>query len=272
MEVTLSVSICSDIICPWCLLGHSRLAQTLAQIRAWWEENGHGINDDCSVGRRRPRLRMEKTWVPHVLMPRLDPEAKVLKPQSYLRKFGGDERKVDEMEQTLRRLFEKEIGTQVAYTLDGYLGSSLHAHRVAEHAKDISSECQTAFVLECMRRYHELGRAPSDLGNLQEVADACGLGISNMREWIDSGEKLGEVATALARATVQFPMMSGVPFFHFSLSCRDANGTPKIVSAFVPGAQDSQTFIMSLVNLFRRAGYELLDLRRELTTPSMARI
>jgi predicted DsbA family dithiol-disulfide isomerase len=251
--VLLTCEIVSDVICPWCFLGHARLSLALVALRACWRDDGGA--------RRRPHLRVEKTWVPFLLMPGLDPNRKVLKRASYLKKFRGDAGKVEAMGAKLRRLFaEVEVeGGAVAYTLDGHLGSSLHAHRVAEIAKDVSPECQTRFVLEVMRRYHEEGLAPSDLENLQEIADACGLGITDMREWIDSGAKLDEVAAALATRPTNFPLMSGVPFFHFSVP--DANDGTQ-VKAVVPGAQDTHTFALVLAKLFRRAGYAPLDLSK----------
>ena len=123
-------------------------------------------------------------------------------------------------------------------------------------------------MLEIMRRYHEKGRAPNDLENLREVAVNCGIGMTtNMREWIDSGAKLDKVAAALATGPSQFPLMTGVPFFHFSVS--DANDGTK-ANAIVHGAQDTHTFALVLAKLLRRAGYEPIDLSK-LTPREMTR-
>ena len=245
--ITLKCEIVSDIICPWCFLGHARLERALEICREQW----NGSEDSA----RQQHLVVRKVWVPYLLLKRMHPDKVVLKRESYRKKYNGDTRKVEAMGRRMTRLFrEEEAG--VCYSLDGYMGSSLHAHRVAELAKSISSELQTKFVLECMQRYHELGRAPSDINNLQDVANICGLGISNVREWLDNGNKLDEVASALAETSHGFPMLSGVPHFRFSIPNADDKST---AVAVVAGAQDTPTFTLVLSNLFKKAGYPPLD-------------
>ena len=203
---SLTCEIVSDIICPWCFLGHARLEQGLAEVRAGWRET--------------VPLRVGKTFVPHLLMPGLDPDAQVSKRQSYAKKFGGDARRVEAMEARMRGLFEAQTGGRVKYTLDGRLGSSLHAHRVAELARDISQEHQTRFVLEMMKRYHEEGGAV-DLGNLQDAADACGLGISS----VGNGWAAAQSSTRSRgrwQKVVEFPLMSVFPSSAFP--CRRPTG------------------------------------------------
>ena len=138
---TLKVDVVSDVICPWCYLAHARFEKALGVLRS---EPG------------LEALALERKWVPYLLMPKLDPRhGSIPKRRSYRRRFGGSDEKVDRMVQKMSGLFTAE---GLVYELDGQIGSTLHAHRLAEWAADQGK--QDELMVAMFRRYHTHGVSP----------------------------------------------------------------------------------------------------------------
>eukprot|EP00947_MAST-08B_sp_MAST-8B-sp1_P001421 g1421.t1 len=234
----LQVEIVSDYICPWCYLGYRRFAAAVQNLPQ---------PADVTV-----------RWVPYLLNPRLDPNAPygagIPKRKAYLKKFDNSEARVQKMEASMTALFEAE---GIRYELDGTMGSTLNAHRLAELAGD--KGLQTRFAEVMFERYHSRGLNPAGRENLVEAAAQAGIDPKEAAAVLDSDAKINEVAAALQTASGRYPMLSGVPHFVVKVARRPgatADGDEEgMVRTVVPGAQDTEVFRFALMKLLARAGY-----------------
>ena len=238
----LTVRIVSDIICPWCYLGLARLTKALQLLQEAFPLHVH----------------IQMQWVPYLLNPSLAPERLISRRIMYRKKFNGDVAKVNAMEKQINALFIQE--GLAPYTLDGHVGSSLNAHRLVElaHGKGL----QTKLMEVLFRKYHTEGHSPSQSQHLVDAGVEVGLGTrTELEMFVQSTDKINEIAHALQTNSHVYPMLSGVPHFRFAVRSKknDTEGGGErgneLVHAVVPGAQDSETFVLSLSSLLRRAGY-----------------
>jgi len=232
----LDVRVVSDVICPWCYLGTERLSKALQLLQKEFPT----------------QISISQRWIPYLLNPGLSSEKIVSKRRMYEKKFNGDLFKVKKMERSIAKLYLAEGLPK--YTLDGNCGSTLNAHRLMELVKDVGLQTQLMNVL--FRKYHTEGKSPSVQKHLIDSAIEAGLKKSKeeLIEFLESNEKLNEVAGFLQTNTHVFPMLSGVP--HFRFSCPSKEDKTMLIHSVIPGAQDLDTFILSLSNFLTRAGYE----------------
>lgn len=268
MAITLRVDVISDVICPWCYLGHVRMKRALRRLG-----NAAGLD-----------LHVERRWVPYLLVPGLDPRRGSLKKRaSYRRRMS--EMAVAAMETKMGALFAAE-GLQ--YELDGFIGSTLDAHRLAEWASDRGKQTELMEVL--MERYHSAGISPADKAGLVEAAvevrptavrharvpgarthgvecvsdrvrgmhrpmcQQVGLDGDAAADFLRGNGKINEVAGAVQTNRTRFPMLSGVP--HFSVRVDGtASAEGKVARTVIPGAQDTEVFVAVLRRLLSKAGH-----------------
>lgn len=183
--MTLSISIYSDVICPWCLVGKRRLERAL-------DETG---------------LRASTTieWLPFELNPDMPPEG-VARAAYRAGKFGAEKSATLDREMTERG---REEGIAFAFDRMVRTPSTRKAHILIAHASRLN--LGDALKEALMRAYFEEARDVGDEAVLLDIAEAQGLDRAASTTALGDPDLLGSVL-ALERRAGEIGI-SGVPFF-----------------------------------------------------------
>lgn len=182
-RVTLPISIVSDIVCPWCFIGHRRLDEALSQL---------------------PDLEVAIDWRPYQLNPHL-PRQGVSYREHYARKFGRGSGAVR------ARLEEAgaSAGIDFQFELIETIPNTLAAHTVISWATP--GPVRTAVVERLFEGYFLEGKAMGDPAVLAELAGEAGLDSTEVAERLgrdDDRQLIAAEADANRRSGI-----TGVPFF-----------------------------------------------------------
>ncbi|MFI7614781.1 DsbA family protein [Nonomuraea terrae] len=174
----MKVEIFSDVVCPWCYIGHTRFARAAERFRA----KGGTI---------------EVTMRPFQLDPSTPEEAEPIMP-AMERKFGAN----------ARQMIDRVVGVAQADGLEmdyasALSANTLEAHRLIEVATRQGLGKEMAERL--FRAYFAEGRNVADRGALAELAAEVGVQ--------DTGEGAEAVAEQIGRARALG--ITGVPLFLF---------------------------------------------------------
>lgn len=183
--MTVSLDIFSDPICPWCLIGKTRLDAALDA---------------------RPTHPFEITWRPFMLNPAMPPEG--MDRKTYLeRKFGGPQRAAD--------VYGAIAETAAAEGLDVRLDaitrtpSTLDAHRLLRWAA--AEDAQDGVVDALFDMYFRQARDISERSALLEAAERGGMTVAVVDRLLNSDADIREVMDEDADARAAG--MRGAPSF-----------------------------------------------------------
>src|SRR3954470_16489458 len=138
----LSITVVSDVICPWCYVGKRRLELALDHL---------GL-----------RERVELRWLPFELNPDMPPDG--MERAAYrAAKFGAH--KSAELDQQMTALGRQE-GIMFAFERQHRTPSTRKAHRLIAHASRLGSA--DSLVEALFRAYFETGL---DIGDTEVLAD-----------------------------------------------------------------------------------------------------
>jgi predicted DsbA family dithiol-disulfide isomerase len=185
MPDPLSITVYSDVVCPWCYVGKRRLEAALKTAGARWT----------------PRL----AWRPFELNP--DMPAEGMDRQSYrARKLGAARSAALD-----RAMLEtgREVGIAFAFDRMPKTPNTRLAHRLIWHAGQASR--QDALVERLFRGYFEEGLDIGAPDVLTRLGDECGLSPSEVENALSAPESLDAVI-ALEREGLSLGI-AGVPFF-----------------------------------------------------------
>jgi predicted DsbA family dithiol-disulfide isomerase len=168
------IDIVADVVCPWCFIGHRRLARAMAM---------------------RPKLRVARIWRPFQLNPELPREG--LPRELYLRLNFGVGRSAARIHAALATAGAKE-GIEFAFDRIGRTPNTLDAHRLVRLAAE--SGRADAVVDALFRGYFEEGLDIGDLDALAAVAASSGLDASTARAHLAGGAGTREVLAEEQRA------------------------------------------------------------------------
>ncbi|ODO00602.1 hypothetical protein L198_02922 [Cryptococcus wingfieldii CBS 7118] len=187
-----SISITSDVICPFCLIGVKQLLGAIDEFKS-----------------THPDAKFDLRLLPFELTPGLSEEPKP-KRAMYEAKFGKER-----SDAILAMLPEKYAAVGETVDLDGQISSTHHAHRLQTLALCRAPEAQLPLAMEIFRGYHSNGKHPSDKAWLASLAVKHGIFPTEgeAREYLDSNKCDKEVRKAydVARETG----VTGVPYFVF---------------------------------------------------------
>jgi predicted DsbA family dithiol-disulfide isomerase len=176
-----------DVVCPWCWIGHARLARALG-----------GMEDRARVEVRFRPFRLDPSAPPRG-GPRLRP---------YLEAKYGGRQVVDGMIGRVREAAAAE-GLDYRPELDPVRVNTLDAHRLVWLARQAGAEAR---VLERVyRAYFTEGLDLGDRAVLASLAGEAGLGPARARLALDGGEGAAEVLAELELASSMG--ISAVPTF-----------------------------------------------------------
>jgi predicted DsbA family dithiol-disulfide isomerase len=211
--MALTVTITSDFICPWCLIGERRLEQAIARLPA-----------DITV---------EQKWQPFELNPDMPSEGmnrqtyRALKFGSWGRSQQLDAHKVEAA---------KDDDVAFDYSAIERTPNTLPAHRLMRFGE--AHGLATPLAKAIFSAYFEHGRDIGNVGVLTEIAVEAGLERDRVATFLASDDETRQVRDAEQAAQQQG--IRGVPFF-------DIDG--EVVS----GAQSVEAFEAALLRAADRA-------------------
>ncbi len=188
-ETGVVVNLVADFVCPWCLIGSTRLDQAIAEL-------GKTV--------LLPEVRV--VHQPFLLEPDAPAEGRNLR--AHLRaKYGADP------ETLFTRVAEaaKDSGILLDFSRVETIPSTLKAHALAQHALDVGT--QRAFVKDLYEAYFSEGK---DLGSddvLLAIAERHGLGADTVKAILSDPGEIAETRAESRAAREQG--ITGVPFFVF---------------------------------------------------------
>jgi predicted DsbA family dithiol-disulfide isomerase len=179
----------ADIACPWCLVGHRRLQQALAQ---------------------EPAGSVEVHWRAFQLAPEIPPEG-IPRREYYERKFGAN---ADNLHERVNA-----VGREVGLALDVLKAERAVNTRLAHRAVKLASD-RGAAMDALMSAYLEHGVDVGDAATVAELLERRGLAPEDLVTRLQSDEAGDEVDQDIALA--QTLGLHAVPAFvadaHFALS------------------------------------------------------
>jgi predicted DsbA family dithiol-disulfide isomerase len=181
--VPLPITIVSDIVCPWCFIGHRRLGDALTRL---------------------PEIETTVDWRPYQLHPYV-PREGVSFDEHYQRKFGGDINAIrDRMQHA-----GQSAGIDFHFDLIERVPNTLAAHTVIDWAP--AGETRTAVVERLFEAYFLEGQDVGDSEVLARLASEAGLDRTDVAERLardDDRERIAAEADTIRRGGI-----TGVPFF-----------------------------------------------------------
>lgn len=189
--MTLTITIVSDVVCPWCFIGKRRLETALLQF-----------------ARERPDVAVAIRWLPYFLNPDTPIEGEPYRP--FLeKKFGGPERLdvyIAEWKEAGR-----SAGLNFAFDKIRLRANTLRAHRLI-HRFQQRGDAET--LVERLFSAHFLrGEHVGNLEILANIAAQCGDNRTDVLAYLATDEDATEVMAQAERS--RMAGVSGVPYFIF---------------------------------------------------------
>lgn len=185
---TIRVEVYSDVICPWCLIGHHRLKQAIEQV---------------------PEVDCELIWLPFELNPDMPSEG--MDRQAYLdTKFGPQ--RAAEIYGNIARVLDQE-GLDADTAKIKKTPNTFKAHRLLYLARQSGGSGEKARKLK-LAMFDAYFRDGRDIGSddvLLDCALKAGLDEDQTKGWLQSDEGAHETRQLEARA--RQIGVQGVPFF-----------------------------------------------------------
>jgi predicted DsbA family dithiol-disulfide isomerase len=224
-----NITITSDIVCPWCYIGHTRLNKAITTHKATYP------NDTFHLSYKpfylNPASQVSHTHTRNNPPPPPFPIPSIPRREAYAAKFGTA--RAAQLETMMQRTAASE---GLHFKFGGMTGPSRNGHRLVRYAQTHGGEdAQNATMLGLWRRYFEEEVDITTLETLIEVGVEAGLGTAvEVREFLVKGEGAEDVDFEAEEARAKG--ISGVPFY-------------EIQDAFeVSGAQEPRAFLQ----LFKR--------------------
>lgn len=180
----LAIQVVSDVVCPWCFIGHRRLQQAVA-----------ALDVDADI-----------TFLPFLLDPTTPPEGEDLR-ERLRRKYGGDP------DQMFGRVEQAAASSGIALDFSKVRRScsTVDAHTLLRHA--LAKGTQKALADALFTAYFQAGRDIGARAELREIAAPHGFTAEAVDALLDREEERTRTRAEAAELAAQG--ISGVPFFIF---------------------------------------------------------
>lgn len=171
----LSLTIVSDIVCPWCYIGTRRLAAAVALLRQEY-----------------PQFELQPVWRPFFLNPDAPPEGEPYLP--FLEKKFGSRAKVEEIFARVRAA-GAPYGLTYAFEKIALRANTLMAHRLIHRAQSVAPvpTMIAALVERLFQAQFQRGEHVGDLETLVRIAAECGYNGDDTRRYLASDEDVETV-------------------------------------------------------------------------------
>ncbi|KAJ9608660.1 hypothetical protein H2200_006431 [Cladophialophora chaetospira] len=200
-----NITITSDIVCPWCYIGHTRLSRAITDHKKSYPDDKFNLKYLPFYLQPPPQLTSTGPAPPAF------PAPSKPRRQMYAEKFGPERAKQIEamMSQTSK-------GEGLNFKFGGNTGPSRNGHRLVKWAQGKGGEdSQNQVMLGLWRRYFEQEVDITTLETLVEIGLEANLGTKEeITEYLTSG-KDGEVVDKVADEA-HMKGISGVPFYEIN--------------------------------------------------------
>ena len=209
------IEIFSDVVCPWCHVGHARLQQALAL--------------------RRDRA-IEVIWLPFELNPQLPPEGR--NRREYLTERFGNPNPFAKGQQQLLEL-GRELGIDFRFDSIERAPNTRRAHALAAAALQESPARQAEVIRGLFEAYFIAGRDVGDPQVLVEIGAGAGMDEARARAALDDAGLHAQIAEIESLA--QRSNITGVPTFIFDRRQGFSGAQPlevflRVIDEFAPAA------------------------------------
>ena len=191
--MNVAIDIVSDFVCPWCLIGKTRLAAAVALVRE-----------------THPQTRFQFNWLPYFLNPATPPAGEPYR--AFLEaKFGGA-RAVDQLHAKVADA-GRDDGVHFDFERIARRPNTLLAHRLVYRAQSLghpSAEIE-ALVERLFSAHFQRGEDIGDVATLAAIAAECGDVKDDVAAYLESDEDTKKVKSLAAK--VGKLAVDGVPFF-----------------------------------------------------------
>jgi len=222
-----NITIVSDIVCPWCYVGHTRLSRAIAEHKKTYPDDQFHMKYLPYYLQPPPQLTTNGSGP----APPPFPVQSRPRREHYAAKFGAQRAK-----QIEAMMIQTAAGEGLDFKFGGMTGVSRNGHRLVHWAQHHGGEdAQNQVMLGLWRRYFEQEVDITTLETLIEIGLEAGLGTRDeIKTYLESGKDGEEVDRMAEEARMKG--ISGVPNY-------EINGMWE-----VSGAQDPLAFR----KLFRR--------------------
>ena len=190
MNDNVKVSIISDVVCPWCVIGYKRLEQAIKEL---------GLQDQVEI-----------EWEPFEINPDMPAEGEELAAHT-ARKYGS----TPEESRAFRDQMT-ELGKEVGFKFDFYEGmrivNTLDAHILLEYAKE--KGLQTELKLRLFNACYNEHKNVSDTSVLMQEVEALGLDADEALAFMKTDE--AQTKIKMRESFWQQQGVSGVPAMVFN--------------------------------------------------------
>lgn len=202
---TYNILITSDVVCPWCMVGHSRLSRAIDEHKKTYP------NDKFNLKYSPFYLQPPPQYTTTGPVPPPFPVKSRPRREMYAEKFGPERAK--QIEATMK---QTAAGEGLNFKFGGNTGPSRNGHRLVYYAQNHGGEeAQNATMLGLWRRYFEQEVDITTLETLIEVGLEAKLGTrEELKEYLESG-KNGEEVDKIADEA-RHKGISGVPNYEIN--------------------------------------------------------
>lgn len=176
-----NISIVSDIVCPWCYIGHSRLTRAINQHQKAFPDDQFKLSYKAFYLNPAAQTGTDSPPFP---IPSID------RREAYASKFGPERAK-----QLEAMMIQTAAGEGLNFSFDGKTGPSRNGHRLVRYAQTHGGEdAQNAVMIGLWKRYFEQAVDITTLETLTEVGVEAGLGTAEeVKAYLESGKDAKEV-------------------------------------------------------------------------------
>lgn len=200
------IDIVSDIVCPWCFVGHSRLSKAIAEHKKTFPDDKFHLKYHPFYLNPPPQLRASNGPIP----PPFPAESRPRR-EMYAEKFGPARAK-----QIEAMMAQTSASEGLHFKFGGNTGPSRNGHRLVYWAQNRGGEeSQNLVMLGLWRRYFEQEVDITTLETLVDVGLEAGLGTKEeITAYLESGKDGEEVDKIAAEASMKG--ISGVPNYEIN--------------------------------------------------------
>ncbi|KAI1611765.1 protein disulfide-isomerase [Exophiala viscosa] len=201
-----NITCTSDIVCPWCYVGHSRLSKAIAEHRKTYPNDKFHLKYMPFYLNPPPQLTTTNGPIP----PPFPVESRNRR-DYYAAKFGPERAK-----QIEAMMIQTAAGEGLNFSFGGKTGISRNGHRLVHWAQNHGGEeSQNEVMLGLWRRYFEQEVDITTLDTLIEIGLEAGLGTKDeIKAYLESGKDGEEVDRIAEEARLKG--ISGVPHYEIN--------------------------------------------------------
>lgn len=200
-----NIDVVSDVVCPWCYLGYSRLSRAIAEHKKEYPEDKFHVKYEPFYLNPPPQLTSNGPAPPPFPAPSRP------RREMYAEKFGPERAK-----QIEAMMLQTAKGEGLNFKFGGMTGPSRNGHRLVFWAQGKGGEhSQNEVMLGLWRRYFEQEVDITTLETLVDVGLEAKLGTKEeITEYLISG-KDGDLVDKMAHEA-HMKGVSGVPFYEIN--------------------------------------------------------